>query len=65
VGIYRYKIVTKRWAYNPTCLSIGGLPKTLRKHLRYLGIILDTRLSFGETVAKHQRTLSTEEEIPI
>jgi len=53
--VYRYRIVTKRWAYNPTRLSIGGLLKALSKHPRNLGIILDTWLSFrkhGEIVAK-------------
>jgi len=48
-------MLTKRRAYNPPRLSIGGQPINLKKHLRYLGVILDTRLSFGkhvETVAK-------------
>lgn len=44
-------MLTKKWAYNPPRLSIGG---TLIL-LRYLGVILDSRLFFvhhAETVAK-------------
>jgi len=33
-------------------LSIGGYPIALSKHLRYLGVILDSRLSFGKHVEK-------------
>lgn len=49
-------MLTKRMSPPPPPgrLSIAGQPITLIKHLRYLGVILDTRLSFGkhvETVA--------------
>jgi len=52
-------MLTKRWAYNPPRLSIGGSPIDMSSHIRYLGVILDTRLSFVkhvETVAKKAAT---------
>jgi len=48
-------MLTKKWAYNTPRLSIGGSPIQLSSQLRYLGVILDSRLSFvkhAETVAK-------------
>ena len=52
-------MLTKKWAYNPPQLSIGGTHIQLSKHLRCLGVILDPRLSFvkhAETVAKKAST---------
>jgi len=43
-------MLTKRRAYNAPGLSIAGQPIALSKHLRYLGVILDTWLSFGKHV---------------
>uniref|UniRef100_A0A2S2P8X3 Retrovirus-related Pol polyprotein from type-1 retrotransposable element R1 n=1 Tax=Schizaphis graminum TaxID=13262 RepID=A0A2S2P8X3_SCHGA len=48
-------MLTKKWSHNPPRLSIGGTRIQLSSHLRYLGVILDYRLSFvkhSETVAK-------------
>lgn len=41
-------ILTNRWAYDAPLSSIGGYPIALSKHVRYLGVILDSRLSFGK-----------------
>ncbi|XP_016664939.1 uncharacterized protein LOC107885757 [Acyrthosiphon pisum] len=52
-------MLTKKWAYNPPQLSICGIPIQLNKHLRYLGVILDSRLSFvkhAESVARRAST---------
>jgi len=55
-------MLTKKWVYNdynPPQLSIGGIPIQLSKHLRYLGVILDSRLSFvkhAETIARKAST---------
>jgi len=54
-------MLTKKWAYNPPQLSIGGIPIQLSKHLRYLGVILDSRLSFvqhAETTARKASMLA-------
>jgi len=48
-------MLTKKWAFNPPQLSIGGTHIQLSKYLRYLGVILDSRLLFvkhAEVVAK-------------
>jgi len=52
-------MMTNKWAYNPPQLSIGGTHIQLIKHFRYLGVILDSRLSFvkhAERVAKKAST---------
>ncbi|KAF5187399.1 reverse transcriptase [Thalictrum thalictroides] len=48
-------LLTKRRAFEPPRLEIGGHPIRIEKSLRYLGVILDQRLTFGphvDTVAK-------------
>jgi len=48
-------MLTKKFAYNPPRLSIGSVPIAVSKQLRYLVVILETRLPFGkhvETVVK-------------
>lgn len=52
-------MLTRRRAYNPPQLIIGGHQIELSPHLRYLGVILDSKLSFGkhvETVASKAAT---------
>lgn len=41
---------TREWAYTPPRLEIGKYLMTLSKHLRYLGVNLDERFSFGKDV---------------
>lgn len=48
-------MLTKRLAYSPPRLRIGGVQIAISSHIRYLGVIQYTRLTFGnqaETVAK-------------
>ncbi|KAE9531571.1 hypothetical protein AGLY_010777 [Aphis glycines] len=55
-------ILTKKWTYIPPQLGIGGTHIPLSKHLRYLGVILDSRLSFvkhAETLARKASTSAT------
>jgi len=55
-------MLTKKWAFTPPRLSIGGHQIPISKHVRYLGVILDTRLTFAkhvETVAKIASTSAT------
>uniref|UniRef100_A0A2S2PSC1 Retrovirus-related Pol polyprotein from type-1 retrotransposable element R1 2 n=1 Tax=Schizaphis graminum TaxID=13262 RepID=A0A2S2PSC1_SCHGA len=47
-------MLPKKWAYAPPRLTIGGSDIAI-KHLRYLGVILDTRLSYG----KHIETVTS------
>jgi hypothetical protein len=54
-------MLTKKWSHNPPRLRIGGTQIQLSSHLRYLGVILDSRLSFvkhSETVAKKASHIS-------
>jgi hypothetical protein len=43
-------MLTKWCAHNPPRLCIGGVSIAISSHIRYLGVILDTRLSFGKHV---------------
>jgi len=48
-------LLTKRWAFTPPSLFIGGHQVEIKPSLRYLGVIIDRRLTFAEhvdTVAK-------------
>jgi len=48
-------MLTKRWAFTPPRLRVGGHQIELSPKIRYLGVILDKRLTFAahvETVAK-------------
>lgn len=45
-------MLTRRWAFTPPRLSIGGHPIALSKQLRYLGVILDQRLTFAQHIEK-------------
>jgi len=50
-------MLMKKWSYKPPLLSIGGTHIQSSKHIRYLGVIIDSRLSFikhAETVAKKE-----------
>jgi len=47
--------LTKKWAYKNPLLGIGGTHIQSSQHIRYLGVILDSRLFFvkhAETIAK-------------
>jgi len=48
-------MLTRRWAFTPPRLVVGGHVIELQNHLRYLGVILDRRLTF----AAHINTVST------
>jgi len=55
-------MLTRKWVYTPPPLSIGDHVIALSPHLRYLGVILDSRLSFGkhvETVAAKAATYAS------
>lgn len=48
-------ILSRRWAFTPPRLTLGGHVIALKNQLRYLGVILDRRLTFAahvDTVAK-------------
>lgn len=52
IGLLSRGVLTK---YNPPRLSIECLPIALSKHLRYLGIILDTLLLLGSMLRQLPR----------
>jgi len=47
-------VLTKNWAYRDPVFLIGGRPVPLLKKVRYLGLHLDSHLTFSS----HVRTVS-------
>jgi len=45
-------VLTGKWAYRNPVFTIGGHQIPVRKAIRYLGVRLDTRLTFGDHVRK-------------